>query len=823
MKHLLINFIRRKNDVQFLRFLKKIFKEPFNCLIVLTIISFSCEQKGIRKHLNYICNQPSSVQGIKVTYPFAQTIFPPEIFPPTFMWVDTSDLSMREWYVFIHDSSGKKIFIKDKAKATKWRPDSIKWEKLKKENIERKIYFTAIGYSTLKKAYSTGQITFTFSRDSVGAEIFFRAVTIPFSFAVKNVHTIEWYLGSVKGGSPRLMLKDLPVCGNCHSFPASGKPLLAMDVDYGNDKGSYTIASIEDTCRLKPDNIISWSNFKREENEPTFGLLSQISPDGNYVLSTVKDLSVFVAIDDNLAYSQLFFPIKGIIGVYDVEKKTFYSLSGADNPKYVQSNPSWSPDGKEIIFAQTEAYINEKVRQSGRALLSVKDVKEFTHKRKTFKFDLYRIKFNDGKGGIAEPIPGASNNGKSNYFAKYSPNGKWIVFCQAENFMLLQPDAELYIMPASGGNPRRMNCNLPSMNSWHSWSPNSKWLVFSSKYRGLYTQLYLTHIDENGNDSPPVLLENLVFEKRAANIPEFYPGDAKKFKAIKDEFSNTAPYFVQLSADNMVNGYYKRAWDNLEHAIRIDSNYLEAYVQRILLNATLQQNNSIIDRKDKQKALQLVDQLLAKHPNQSSLLLIRATLLSGIGKTNEALEITYKIRSIEPNNYKNLELMASLYRRKKQFGETISIYKKMAQLVPHNINRINLYIAEAYEAMGKYNEALNIINAMIQQHPYWSELKIHQIQIAILKNDRTFALNELEALIKEENDNDALFELLAQLNLNDPQKYINYINISLKILDKKLEGSPEDVLLLLKKANLYAALREWKKAIITLNRILELS
>jgi len=25
----------------------------------------------------------------------------------------------------------------------------------------------------------------------------------------------------------------------------------------------------------------------------------------------------------------------------------------------------------------------------------------------------------------------------SNYFAKYSPDGKWIVFCKAKSFMLL--------------------------------------------------------------------------------------------------------------------------------------------------------------------------------------------------------------------------------------------------------------------------------------------------------------------------------------------------------------------------------------------------
>ena len=91
-----------------------------------------------------------------------------------------------------------------------------------------------------------------------------------------------------------------------------------------------------------------------------------------------------------------------------------------------------------------------------------------------FLFDLYRIPYNDGKGGSPEPLEGASNNGMSNYLAKYSPDGKWIVFCKAKSYMLLQPDSELYIIPAEGGKARRLRANTIRMNSWHSWSPNGK-------------------------------------------------------------------------------------------------------------------------------------------------------------------------------------------------------------------------------------------------------------------------------------------------------------------------------------------------------------
>ena len=59
------------------------------------------------------------------------------------------------------------------------------------------------------------------------------------------------------------------------------------------------------------------------------------------------------------------------------------------------------------------------------------------------------------------------------------------------------------------------------MNSWHSFSPNGRWLVFSSKSRSPYTQMMLTHIDEKGNSSPAILVENTTASNRAVNLPEF--------------------------------------------------------------------------------------------------------------------------------------------------------------------------------------------------------------------------------------------------------------------------------------------------------------
>jgi tetratricopeptide (TPR) repeat protein len=134
----------------------------------------------------------------------------------------------------------------------------------------------------------------------------------------------------------------------------------------------------------------------------------------------------------------------------------------------------------------------------------------------------------------------------SNSFPKVSPDGRWIVFVRGRNGMVMRPDGKLYIVPFEGGEARLMKCNTPLMNSWHTFSPNGRWLAFSSKSRSPYTQLYLTHIDANGNDTPPILVDNTTAANRAVNLPEFANiprGGLEKIDPVATEFyrmENTA-------------------------------------------------------------------------------------------------------------------------------------------------------------------------------------------------------------------------------------------------------------------------------------------
>ena len=481
-----------------------------------------------------------SVAALEIQHPIQGAVMPRNMPAPVLLW-ETNVPGVDAWVAAFKAGSQKWVF---EGIQPRWRPGETEWRGIKQAARGGAIDLIVAGYGMEhpRQVHARGAIRFTVSSDAVEAPLFYREVNLPFKEAVKDPSHIRWRFGALdQGAPPPIVLQNLPVCGNCHSFSRNGE-YLAMDVDYANDKGSYVITRTAREMRLATSEIITWDDYRREDGQLTLGLLSQISPDGHFVLSTVKDRSIFMFKPD-LAFSQLFFPYMGIIGVYDREAKRFSSLPGADDPVYVQSNPTWSPDGQWVVFARTRAVEAKGARTSGRLLLDGEEAETFLRQTKDFRYDLYRIPFNSGKGGKAEPLAGASANGRSNYFPKYSPDGRWIVFCQANGYMLLQPDSQLFIIPSEGGQARRLGCNLGRMNSWHSWSPDGHWLVFSSKEHSDYTQLYLTRITGKGEASPPVWLDYLVGPGGyAANIPEFVALPTNAIAKVREQFLDDYSY-----------------------------------------------------------------------------------------------------------------------------------------------------------------------------------------------------------------------------------------------------------------------------------------
>lgn len=504
--------------------------------------------------------QSKNLQPISIDYPEDGSIFPPDFSSPTFLW---RDAAAAQWTIeFVFSDGAPPLQIRIDAKRMKigpvdpecattedqapvltrrqsatwtWTPDPVAWSKIQKRSSASVASFTITGYRN-GEPVSSGRETLITSADLVGAPIFYRDVPLmPFQgpngvvqpLDPSVIHLIKWRMRDIRKPDCRIVLQDMPTCGNCHSFSMDGKT-LGMDIDGpSNDKGLYALAPVQRIISIGEGNLVHWNTDGRV-GKVRVGFMSQVSPDGNYVLSTFAGPSVSTLLDSyyvtnftDYRFLQVFYPTRGILEWYDRRTGKRQPLPGADDPRYVQTDGVWSPDGKFVVFARAEA--KDPYAPGQKRASRANDPNETP-----IQYELFRVPFNNGAGGVPERIVGASQNGMSNNFPKVSPDGRWIVFVECHNGQLMRPDSQLFIVPFSGGTARRLRANTSLMNSWHSFSPNGRWLVFSSKARSPFTQMYLTHIDEDGNDSPPVLIENSTAANRAVNIPEFVnvPEDA---------------------------------------------------------------------------------------------------------------------------------------------------------------------------------------------------------------------------------------------------------------------------------------------------------
>jgi hypothetical protein len=492
----------------------------------------------VRNHVRSIralSLDPASLAPIDIIHPYDGAVFPADIASPLFEWQDEPSEAF-SWLITVEASEMATIYVWTR-KST-WTPTKNLWEAIKECSMATpaKVMIYGLGGPDRQTVVSRGHVSIRTSADRVAAPILYRQVLPVFSIAQRNPQLLKWRLGDVSSyDPPAVIMEKQPMCGSCHTTSADGR-LLGMDMDYRKDKGAYVLTPIRQEIQMTENDFISWNTFPRIDHRQSTGLYSRVSPSGKYVVSTVNEISLLIKMKDPYC-SQLFYPLRGILAFYSLSDREFRPLPGADDRRYVQTAPEWSPDERYVLFSRVRQ--NEKLIASlgNRTIFSSSDsnIHEL-NTRYPVHFDIYRLPFNSGQGGAAEPLPGASNNGMSNYYPRYSPDGKWIVFTQSQTGLVIQPDAKLYIMPADGGKPRPMICNPGTATSWHSWSPSGRWLVFVSKAHTPFTELYIAHVDEYGVDSPPVRLSRFSDKRLAANVPEFIniqPDALKKIRLSK--------------------------------------------------------------------------------------------------------------------------------------------------------------------------------------------------------------------------------------------------------------------------------------------------
>lgn len=161
-------------------------------------------------------------------------------------------------------------------------------------------------------------------------------------------------------------------------------------------------------------------------------------------------------------------------------------------------NPDWNHTGTTIAYVSASSTLDG--HPGGSPMAPEQEVQT----------DIYLVPFNDGQGGTATPLEGASEPDIGEYYPDYSADDELIAFTRAPSVtgpVYYRPDGEIWVVPATGGTPVRLSANDPPactgqtspgvINSWPKWSPEMRevdgkryyWLIFSSarSYPGQFT------------------------------------------------------------------------------------------------------------------------------------------------------------------------------------------------------------------------------------------------------------------------------------------------------------------------------------------------
>jgi TolB protein len=193
-------------------------------------------------------------------------------------------------------------------------------------------------------------------------------------------------------------------------------------------KGDYVLADLNDTY--------SGASIRLELKEPFYIGLGVCSRDEN---------SIETAVFSNVTIDPLELgPATYMSSLETVEISNTNRRISHVFEDHIEA-PNWTPDGKHLIY-------------NSQGLL-------------------YRMPWS---GGTAEKI-NTDFATRCNNDHGISPDGKWIVISdqsQDEN------QSTIYVLPFSGGKPKRITKNAPSY--WHGWSPDGKTLAYCAQRDGKF-------------------------------------------------------------------------------------------------------------------------------------------------------------------------------------------------------------------------------------------------------------------------------------------------------------------------------------------------
>ncbi len=325
-------------------------------------------------------------------------------------------------------------------------------------------------------------------------------------------------------------------CANCHSFNNNSPDRFMIHIR-GSLGGTYFVEDGKIT-RTDPkiDAMPGGATYPSWHPEGRFIAFSSNQVRQSFYSQPGRSIEVFDLVSS--------------LVLYDRKSNEIVTITDTDTTRYLQTFPSWSPDGNFLYFCRARQVINSSYPELEQIENTHYDIARKSFDRDTRSF------------GNTEIVFDAAGINKSASFPRISSNGKYLVFTLHDygTFPIWHKESDLYLLDLENRKTEMMSINSSETESYHSWSSNGKWLVFSSKrLDGRSARPHFAYIGPSGKQAKEFVLpqkDPSMYSRmlESFNIPEFVTGkikmnprnfaDASRQEALKAKPGNPQDAFA---------------------------------------------------------------------------------------------------------------------------------------------------------------------------------------------------------------------------------------------------------------------------------------
>ena len=260
-------------------------------------------------------------------------------------------------------------------------------------------------------------------------------------------------------------------CFSCHSVSGNGEYLaLSSQEDEAVPEGWMSSQGVLFVIRVADHHVM--------QRVPA-GLFPRFHP-------LDPNLLVYARSSNSTGAKQRVSVLRADLHVLDVTTGLDRPVPGASDPDRCELFADWSPDGRSLAF--TRSAPGEPCEGSRGRL------------------EIATVPWNEGRGGEAVPLLAGPSEG-SDVQPRYSPDGRWIVFYRAERGFFAMGTSDLFVVPAAGGDARRLEVSTSAQESFHAFSPDGHWLAFvTNRDRVDRPRGWVARFFDDGHTAAPVPL-----------------------------------------------------------------------------------------------------------------------------------------------------------------------------------------------------------------------------------------------------------------------------------------------------------------------------